>query len=104
MTTPQKTYIEQAIQKAGWDVENIKNVEALLLTPIFWQSLGKALGWPKKGCIECGFRGRYDDFHGDCGKCLGRDYKGWQAQWHRFIDHLAEGKDAESFFASILKK
>jgi hypothetical protein len=25
----------------------------------------------------------------------------WIDHWHRFIDHLAEGKDAESFFASI---
>ena len=29
----------------------------------------------------------------------------WQAlataRWHRFIDHLAEGKDAESFFENL---
>jgi hypothetical protein len=27
--------------------------------------------------------------------------KNWIMVWHRFIDHLAEGKDAESFFAAL---
>jgi hypothetical protein len=27
----------------------------------------------------------------------------WKAEWRRFIAHLAEGKDAESFFAEPLK-
>jgi hypothetical protein len=27
----------------------------------------------------------------------------WLYHWHRLIDHLAEGKDAESFFADLLK-
>jgi hypothetical protein len=26
----------------------------------------------------------------------------WLMFWHRFIDHLAEGKNAESFFASLI--
>lgn len=50
-----------------------------LMNPLFWQSLGKAMGWYK----------------GD----LGRDE--WEKQWHYFIDHLAEGKDAESFFKDL---
>lgn len=25
----------------------------------------------------------------------------WLYNWHRFIDHLAEGKTAEEFFASL---
>jgi hypothetical protein len=50
----------------------------------FWQSLGKALGWDEKRC----FLQKYRDNE-------------WQYQWHRFIDHLAEGKDAESFFETL---
>lgn len=28
----------------------------------------------------------------------------WKTVWHRFIDHLAEGKDAEEFFSNLLNK
>lgn len=26
----------------------------------------------------------------------------WKKKWHRFIDHLAEGKDPESFFSNLI--
>src|SRR6266403_2707838 len=29
------------------------------------------------------------------------DVNAWRFHWHRFIDHLADGKDAESFFAAL---
>lgn len=29
--------------------------------------------------------------------------RNWEAVWHRFIDHLAEGKDAKSFFKELLE-
>jgi hypothetical protein len=29
------------------------------------------------------------------------DVNSWRFHWHRFIDHLADGKDAESFFAAL---
>jgi hypothetical protein len=29
------------------------------------------------------------------------DVNAWRFQWHRFIDHLADGKDADSFFAAL---
>jgi hypothetical protein len=35
----------------------------------------------------------------DCG--VGNDLDAWLHHQHRFIDHLAEGKDAESFFAEL---
>ncbi len=57
--------------------------------PLFWQALGKAEGW--------------DD---DIKKLeLTPIYyvPRWRREWHRFIDHLAEGKDAESFFNELLK-
>lgn len=57
--------------------------------PSFWQSLGKALGWDNERDLE-----DYLDAH------EGRMPKHfqWQGIWHRFIDHLATGKDAASFF------
>jgi hypothetical protein len=58
----------------------------VFLEPEFWQALGKAREWDmnKHLCSECGL-------HND----------GWAYEWHRFIDHLAEGKDAESLFANL---
>lgn len=34
---------------------------------------------------------------------MGTVYK-WQYEWHRFIDHLAERKDIDSFFNELIKK
>ena len=51
----------------------------IFLDPLFWQSLGKAMGWDKNKYI------------------IGN----WKAHWHRFIDHLVEGKEAESFFEKL---
>jgi hypothetical protein len=58
----------------------------ILLDPDFWECLGQARHW--------GSAGYYHREKGDF-------YPAWQYNWHRFIDHLAEGKDAESFFASL---
>jgi hypothetical protein len=41
--------------------------------PLFWQALGKARKWDET----------------------------WLKNWHHFIDHLAFGGDAESFFSSL---
>jgi hypothetical protein len=43
--------------------------------PDFWKALAKARKW--------------------------EDANAWRFHWHRFIDHLADGKDAESFFAAL---
>jgi hypothetical protein len=56
------------------------------LDPLFWQSLGKALGW----------RDNYARCHrklGDDNQCVEHGWNNtWLSVWHRFIDHLAEGK------------
>lgn len=78
------------------------------LDPLFWQSLGKAMGWPEDTtyCDHCGEADIADEYithdeeHSDCSNILTFP-KYWRYQWHRFIDHLAEGKDAESFFESL---
>lgn len=57
--------------------------------PFFWESLSKAIGDTKGYDLE---PLRHN----------GSNYISWLAHWHRFIDHLAEGKDADSFFTNLL--
>lgn len=68
-----------------------KFISEVLLDKEFWQSLGKALGWEDKECI-------------DPQSCCFAHYDAWVDRWHRFIDHLAEGKDPEEFFKELLKE
>lgn len=70
--------------------------EMAALDPSFWQALGKARGWDYIDPNDCG----------GCDTCFqhfgtGPHKNEWKDNWHRFIDHLAEGADAESFFASL---
>lgn len=64
----------------GYTKRDYKFAE-LWMSPSFWQSLGKAMGWEK----EYGGNTR------------------WRTNWHMFIDHLIEGKDPEEFFKKLLK-
>lgn len=56
----------------------------IVMSPLFWQALGKGLGW--EDMIH------YDD---------GVDEPVWLTKQKELIDHLAEGKDIESFFKTI---
>jgi hypothetical protein len=67
----------------------------VFLDHLFWQSLGKAMGWDGFEVFTCGCS--------DVRKMKGQR-RIWIGKWHRFIDHLAEGKDAESFFENRLTK
>ena len=91
--------VEQAIKKAiegGWkpdsrnrllklndEHDRYLHVRSIFLDPSFWQSLGKALEWKPYLPHE------------------GSWYGTWWMEWHRFIDHLANGKDAEEFFEGL---
>ena len=96
--------IEQAIQKAidgGWKpkISPFTTIcKEYFLDPLFWQSLGKAMGWEKHDELMDGKHYCIDHVQYDWA-----DYD-WVFQWHSFIDHLAEGKDAESFFENTLTK
>ncbi len=79
--------MEQAIKKAiegGWKYEDMISTyyAPLPLSRSFWQALGKNLG---QGDFKTETKGS------------------WKHNWHMFIDHLAEGKDADSFFKELLK-
>jgi hypothetical protein len=54
----------------------------IFLDPLFWQALSQALNWV--ACREAGLAPN-----------------DWLANWHRFVNHLADGRDVESFFESL---
>ena len=110
-----KQITAEEARKSLFDYERYTN-EKILLDPLFWQSLGKALGWGEvKPCPSCdGGRKEFCDFHDPithqnypttCGVCNGEGYypsersdDNWKEHWHLFIDHLIAGKSIESFF------
>lgn len=59
--------------------------EQILLDILFWQCLGKSLGW--------------DNWQGEGG---GGGSPDWLFNWHRFVDWIAQGKDVDSFFSQII--
>ena len=59
------------------------------LDPLFWQSLGKVMRWI--GYKRSGIVGEIE-YH---------NMEVWKAEWHRFIDHIADGGSAESFFENL---
>jgi hypothetical protein len=76
------------------------DIDPLLLMPLFWQCLENALGWkPEKYLVDRLCHGKRIQFymhkHGE------RLTPQWKIKWHRLIDHLAEGKDIESFFKNL---
>lgn len=108
------TYIEQAIKEAvekGGYVNNAyfmlksetnKRLEAntILLDPLFWQALGKARGWGSSfGFIRTSDTGEIESWLES--DSAGTVYQ-WRYYWHRFIDHLASGGDAELFFKELM--
>jgi hypothetical protein len=61
----------------GYNGLQLRALSEHLQDPDFWKALSTARKW--------------------------EDTNAWRFHWHRFIDHLADGKDAESFFASLWK-
>ena len=102
------TYIEQAIKEAvdhGYqpNVERYPEMEGIsplqiaiamqadvFIDPASWKALGKKRGWTTD-----------DDFKYWQKSVAEWEDKYWKKFWHRFIDHLAEDKDAESFFKAL---
>lgn len=66
----------------------------IFLDPLFWQALGKALGWDEK---DKELKTSYHD-----GVGFVSPWPHWKYFWHLFIDHCAEGKDIDSFFEELL--
>lgn len=90
--------MEKVIQKAiegGWVAKCCFKPEKnwhwykgdIFLDPLFWQALGKAMGWGKKMVSDKGVRMRDTSNY----------------YWHHFIDHLASGENADDFFKELCK-
>ena len=83
--------------------------QEILLDPSFWQSLGDALGWGHIFCRSCGKLGEHVDnwesAHWPWKKCCDGQRMDYHPSpilyWHRFIDHLADGKTTEEFFTDF---
>ena len=65
--------------------------DEFFLDPLFWQSLGRGLGWEETVEVEI------PDFP------LTPALKAtqWKVHWHRFIDAVAEGRTPEEFFREL---
>ena len=66
-------------------------VEKTFLDPLFWLALGRTLGWDTEVMTV-------HEVENGRPTVVTRAGQYWLYHWHRFIDHLAEGKTAESFF------
>jgi hypothetical protein len=64
---------QDGVRHCAGDVDH--SLQEHLHDPEFWKALATARKW--------------------------EDVNAWRFHWHRFIDHLADGKDAESFFAAL---
>lgn len=95
----------------------------VFLDPLFWQALSKARGW--KGVWQITFFKEDGTpspqlYFDGAAEITGTDTstgektthqiartaekisnEAWRYNWHRFIDHLAEGKDVETFFQAL---
>jgi hypothetical protein len=69
-------------------------VAETFLDPHFWHALGRALGWEQNvKTVHAVENGR--------STLVTRAGQHWLYHWHRFIDHLAEGKTPEAFFKAL---
>ena len=102
--------IEQAIEKAiegGYKHPNVSNgidispsnLNLTLLNPLFWQALGKSMGWKYMAYRQ----GRWNRYELDQQMMSDTAFsqEEWLYYWHYFIDYLAEGKSIESFFETL---
>ena len=121
--------IQTAITKAiegGWDILGVREIggvkqkiamewileriESVVLDPLFWQALGKNLNWENE-IIEYKIgKRKVETINGDFirpAHTVRRRAKGgktkWKRMWHSLIDHLAEGRTIESWFADLDK-
>lgn len=84
--------------------ESVVFLDVVFLDPAFWQALGKARGWEGK-CSDC-YKGEPHKWcqsgsHLDLEPEKYHNNYPWRVEWHRFIDHLAEGKEINEFFKEL---
>ena len=75
------------------------NYSDMILSPLFWQSLGKQLGWDKEDEQNLKMY-RMSGGAGDMPKGIYR----WNKKVHRFIDLLLTGGDTDAFWEGLIDK
>ena len=100
--------IQQAINKSieggfSYHPRNDREDELIrrfVIMPLFFQALGKAMGWEKyvgefgnEHGSSCDFNGGQDTFSFDAPE--------WKLRMFQLVDHLAEGKDIVDFFKDL---
>jgi hypothetical protein len=99
--------IKLAVEKGGYDTPSTKIItlqgrryglntinkwyQAYVMTdPLFWQALGKALGWSKELYKDNPFDGT-------------AIWQTWQYHAHQYFDLVLTGGDTEKFWKSLIK-
>lgn len=77
------------------DKEELRMVD-IVLDPLFWQALGKALGW------ECMANHELDGSHSDYSECKGTNI--WRFRAHEYFDTKLTGGSEEAFWKELLSK
>lgn len=78
-----------------------------ILDPLFWQSLGKALGWNKRVCKGCGsidkpVKGEYHDICPRCNRGNEDRIELCLYQAHHYFDLVLTNGDTEKFWQDLL--
>jgi hypothetical protein len=73
---------------------DIPSLSEFFLDPSFWQALGNATGWFNEDGQSVAKYRLNNPKH--------TEYPLHLYHWRHFIDHLGEGKDAESFFSTLM--
>src|SRR5436853_2595530 len=83
-------------QSADWSVRPDYIMAVIVQDPLFWQALGKALGWDK---YSSG-----DGFWGFTGDEEYREELTWKTKAHQHFDLVLTGGDTEKFWKELLKQ
>lgn len=92
---------------------NIGIYDHALLDPLFWQALENAMNW-KEETVSYSIKSKQYTIvnspnivkrgaHTITRRRWKKNAKPWLSHQHDFIDHLASGKDADSYFQRLLK-
>jgi predicted amidophosphoribosyltransferase len=104
--------IKLAIEKGGYEIHNFriggehidrKEDEQIILDPLFWQALGKALGWEDSICETC--KSKFPEYHNGCVRCGGHINPDPFMLYHalHYQELVLTGGDTEKFWKELIK-